>query len=184
MEDGYLGQPFFLTVPGVCGEGRQSSGSRLCHIPPRFYSFEHFLKTPKPNHYFHLLDHARVWWGLFLSVAFKFSFLGWEGSEESGNHPSLSCLPLWCSFKGSGWEYTQALGGEDSHGHTPSSNQVLEITSNSCILAALRTNPGRAACVRRPKLGQAEAGPQEGLLLLLISDLFIPSQDSGTLVIE
>lgn len=80
--------------------------------PPRFYSFEHFIKTPKPNHYFHLFDCASVWWGLFLSVAFKFSsFLGWEGREERGNHPSpLSCLPLWCSLKGNSWEHTQALG--------------------------------------------------------------------------
>lgn len=75
----------------------------------RFYSFEHFIKTPKPNHCFHLLGRASVWSGLFLSIAFKlFSFLGWEGREERYFSSGLP-TPLWCSSKATAGSTARAL---------------------------------------------------------------------------
>lgn len=46
------------------------------------------IKTPKPNHFFHLLDYASVCWGLFLNVAFEPSFLvvgrpDWERANDT-----------------------------------------------------------------------------------------------------
>lgn len=147
--------------------------------PPRFYSFEHFIRTPKPNHYFHLLDRASVWWGLFLSVAFKFSsFLGREGREERGNPSPLSCLPLWCSLTTAGSTH------RPSGWWQPCSHTFLKPHVGDHLAFAWLCEPGRTACVRRPRLGRASVGPPEGLLLLPVSGRFFPSRDPGTSVTE
>lgn len=104
---------------GCTGGGNleQAGGLQVPDVvmsPPTFYSFEHFIKTSKPNHNFHLLDRAGIWLGLFLSVASRFfSFLGWAGREERGKGTSLLLpyLPLWCFYKATAGSTAQALRG-------------------------------------------------------------------------
>lgn len=82
--------------------------------PPTFYSFEHFIKTSKPSHNFHLLDRSGIWLGLFLSVASRFfPFLGWAGRERRAKGTSLLSpyLPLWCFYKATAGSTAQTLRG-------------------------------------------------------------------------
>lgn len=115
-KDGRSGQPVLHHRPlgSADKEGDLRVRDSVMSSPSRFYPLEHFIKTPKPNHCFHLFGRASVWSGLFLSVAFKFfSFLGWEPGGERSNDLSLP-LALPASLvllKGSSWEHSTGPWG-------------------------------------------------------------------------
>lgn len=95
-----LGSRHAITVPP--GSAEKTGDPRVPEFitspPSRFYSVEHFIKTPKPNRCFHLLGLPVVFGRASFSVLLSNTslFLGWEGRGERERTFSCACPP--CLF--------------------------------------------------------------------------------------
>lgn len=133
MEDGSLGH--LSLHPGSLGSTEEAGGLWVLDFVTssvsRFYSFEHFIQTPKPSHCFYLLGRASVRSGLFLSIAFKvFSGLGMKREERKDTPPPLTLPISLVLLQGNSWAHSTGPQGGGSHTSvTPLSKHTLESAS-------------------------------------------------------